>query len=43
MICKKCGTFIEDEDVMVLKRGTYENKPLCEKCFVEEKSNLLGE
>ena len=43
MICKKCGEFVDDEDLMVLKRGQYENKPLCPQCHKEELQKILGE
>lgn len=43
MICKKCNEYINDEEAMVLKRGTYENKPLCKKCFDEELQKILGD
>jgi len=43
MKCAKCGIEVDDEEVMVLKRGQYENKPLCKKCHEKELQVILGE
>jgi len=43
MECIKCKINIDDDQVFVLKRGEFENKPLCESCFKEEKSTLYGD
>ena len=37
MNCSKCGAEVADEDIRVLKKGEYQNKPLCEDCFKKEK------
>ena len=37
MNCNKCNVEIADADVRVMKKGPYMNKPLCKKCFNEEK------
>ena len=44
MKCACCNKFIEnDEDIRVIKRGTYQNKPLCKICFEIEKVKLYGD
>jgi len=43
MKCAKCGEEVDDDEIMVLKRGRYENKPLCAVCHKEELQVILGE
>ena len=41
MNCEKCGANVDEP--FVLKRGSYADQPLCEKCFFSERKKLLGE